>query len=136
MQSKWCNSIHCVKRLRNWSYSGPYFPTFGLNMERYGILRIRTLYAVMYSVLFMYFPMLSFLVYRWWNIFTPTIWSFRLNFCQMYCLWRHNSKWVERWYSTPLGRVHICYILVRIRSLWHNTRIYNLNSVAQFTWLY
>ena len=27
---------HCVKSLRIWIYSGPYFPAFGLNTERYG----------------------------------------------------------------------------------------------------
>ena len=33
---------HCVKSARIWSYSGPYFPAFGLNMERYGVfLRIK-----------------------------------------------------------------------------------------------
>ena len=29
--------IHCVKSVRIRSYSGPYFPTFGLNTERYGV---------------------------------------------------------------------------------------------------
>ena len=29
--------LHCVKSVRIQSYSGPYFPTFGLNKERYGI---------------------------------------------------------------------------------------------------
>ena len=28
-------TIHCVKIVRIWSYSGPYFPAFGLNTERY-----------------------------------------------------------------------------------------------------
>ena len=28
---------HCVKSLRIWSYSGPYFPAFGLNTERYKV---------------------------------------------------------------------------------------------------
>ena len=27
--------IHCVKSVRIWSYSGPYFPAFGLTTERY-----------------------------------------------------------------------------------------------------
>ena len=27
--------IHCLKSVHIWSYSGPYFPAFGLNMERY-----------------------------------------------------------------------------------------------------
>ena len=27
---------HCVKSVRIWSYSGPHFPAFGLNTERYG----------------------------------------------------------------------------------------------------
>ena len=26
--------IHCVKSVHVWSYSGPYFPAFGLNTER------------------------------------------------------------------------------------------------------
>ena len=28
---------HCMKNVRVWSFSGPYFPAFGLNTERYGI---------------------------------------------------------------------------------------------------
>ena len=28
---------YCVKSVRVWSYSGPYFPAFGLNTERYGV---------------------------------------------------------------------------------------------------
>ena len=30
-------SNHHVKKVRIRSYSGPYFPTFGLNTERYGV---------------------------------------------------------------------------------------------------
>ena len=33
---------HCVKSVRTRSYSGPHFPAFGLNTERYS-LSIRTL---------------------------------------------------------------------------------------------
>ena len=29
------NATHCVKRVRIWSFSGPYFPLFELNKERY-----------------------------------------------------------------------------------------------------
>ena len=29
--------MHCVKSVRIWSYAGPYFPTFRLNTERYGV---------------------------------------------------------------------------------------------------
>ena len=29
-------TFHCVKSVRIWSYSGPYFPAFGQNTERYG----------------------------------------------------------------------------------------------------
>ena len=28
---------HCVKSVRTWSFSGPYFPAFELNTERYGV---------------------------------------------------------------------------------------------------
>ena len=35
--------LNCVKKVRIRSYSGPYFPTFGLNTERYCLsLRIRS----------------------------------------------------------------------------------------------
>ena len=35
-------TIHGVKRVRIRSYSGPHFPAFGLNTERYGVsLRIQ-----------------------------------------------------------------------------------------------
>ena len=31
------NICHCIKSVRIRSYSGPYFPAFGLNTERYGV---------------------------------------------------------------------------------------------------
>ena len=31
------DSIHCVKSVRIRSYSGPYFPAFGVNTERYRV---------------------------------------------------------------------------------------------------
>ena len=46
---------HCAKSVRIRSFSGPYFPVFGLNTERHGVsecgkyraekLRIRTLFT-------------------------------------------------------------------------------------------
>ena len=34
--------LHRVKSVRIWSFSGPYFPAFGLKTERYGVsLRIQ-----------------------------------------------------------------------------------------------
>ena len=30
--------LHCVKNVCIQSYSGPYFPAFGLNMDRYGVI--------------------------------------------------------------------------------------------------
>ena len=29
--------MYCVKNVRIWRYSGPYFPAFGLNTERYEV---------------------------------------------------------------------------------------------------
>ena len=62
----WNEALHCVKGVRIRSYSGPYFPAFGLNTERYSIsLRIQsecgkmrtritpntdTFYAVLFSL--------------------------------------------------------------------------------------
>ena len=41
--SKFSCTIHCVKSIRIRSYSGPHFPTFGLNTERYSVsLRIQS----------------------------------------------------------------------------------------------
>ena len=35
--------VHCVKSVRIRGYSGPHFPAFGLNVERYGVsLRIQS----------------------------------------------------------------------------------------------
>ena len=31
------SSCHCIKSVHIWSYSGPYFPAFGLNTERYEV---------------------------------------------------------------------------------------------------
>ena len=36
-KKKMVTRAHCVKNVRIWSYSGPYFPAFGLNTERYGV---------------------------------------------------------------------------------------------------
>ena len=33
------SGTHCVKSVRIWSYSGPYFPIVALNTERYGVSR-------------------------------------------------------------------------------------------------
>ena len=30
-------TCHCIKRVRIWGYFGPHFPTFELNVERYGV---------------------------------------------------------------------------------------------------
>ena len=30
-------NVFCVKSARIWNFSGPYFPAFGLNKERYGV---------------------------------------------------------------------------------------------------
>ena len=30
-------SFHCVKSVQNGDFPGPYFPVFGLNMERYSV---------------------------------------------------------------------------------------------------
>ena len=35
-----CWLFYCVKSVHIWSYSGPHFPAWGLNMDRYGV-RIR-----------------------------------------------------------------------------------------------
>ena len=38
-----CDDLHCVKSVLIWSYSCPYFPSFGLNTGRYGVsLRIQS----------------------------------------------------------------------------------------------
>ena len=38
-----CRLVHCVESVRIRSYSGPYFPAFGLNTERYcASLRIQS----------------------------------------------------------------------------------------------
>ena len=31
------HAVNCVKSVRFQNYSGPYFPAFGLNMERYEV---------------------------------------------------------------------------------------------------
>ena len=36
-------TIHCVKSVRIWSYSGPHFPAFGLNKERYVVSQIHSI---------------------------------------------------------------------------------------------
>ena len=40
---KLSNILDFIKRVRIWSYSGPHFPAFGLNTERYGVsLRVQS----------------------------------------------------------------------------------------------
>ena len=44
--------IHCVKSVRIRSYSGPYFPAFGLNTERCGVsLPIQCEYGKMRTII-------------------------------------------------------------------------------------
>ena len=42
--------IHCVKSVRFRSYSGPHFPAFGLNTERYGVIVNSVLRSVTLSL--------------------------------------------------------------------------------------
>ena len=42
------NYRHCVKSVRIWSFSGPYFPAFGLNTERYGVVSYPDRYYVFF----------------------------------------------------------------------------------------
>ena len=39
LTSVYSTGYHCVRSVRIRSYSGPYFPAFGLNTERYGVNR-------------------------------------------------------------------------------------------------
>ena len=42
--------LHCVKRVRIWSFSGPYFPAFVLNTERYSVFfRIQSEYRKIWT---------------------------------------------------------------------------------------
>ena len=55
---------HYVKSVRIWSFSGPHFPAFGLNMERYSVFlriqsecgKVRT--SIISNTDTFYFPML------------------------------------------------------------------------------
>ena len=46
LDNEWVNNSrlrHCLKSVRIWSYSGPYFPAFGLYTKRYFVsLRIQS----------------------------------------------------------------------------------------------
>ena len=51
------SSIPLRKTVRIWSYSGPYFPAFGLNTERYSVsLRMRTLFTQYLCNAFIFIP--------------------------------------------------------------------------------
>ena len=42
-KAKYSRGVHCVKGVRIRRFSGPYFPAFGLNTDRYGVsLRIQS----------------------------------------------------------------------------------------------
>ena len=44
--------LHCVKSVFIWSYSGPPFPAFGLNMERYSVpIRLQSECGEMQTIL-------------------------------------------------------------------------------------
>ena len=46
--------LHCVKSVRIWSYSGPYFPAFGLNNSKYGHFSRSVIFITTY-----HFPAIS-----------------------------------------------------------------------------
>ena len=41
-KGSYCNAKHCVESARVQSYSGPHFPSFGMNTDRYLSLRIQS----------------------------------------------------------------------------------------------
>ena len=46
LKIEYSETLHCVKSVQIWSFSGPYFPVFGMNTKIYGInLRIQSKYG-------------------------------------------------------------------------------------------
>ena len=41
----WLIGYHCMKSVRIWSFSDPYFPAFELNTERYGVFSAYSAWA-------------------------------------------------------------------------------------------
>ena len=74
--SELINGKHCVKLVRIQSYSGPHFPAFGLNTERYGLsLRIQSECGKMRITPNMdAFYTMKPVNHRWWSFFA-SIWS-------------------------------------------------------------
>ena len=71
--------MHCVKNFQIWSLSGPHFPTFRLNTERYSYLPIFSPNAELYGpeklrirIFFQGDKYLS-----WWEIPTKTLYDLR-----------------------------------------------------------
>ena len=79
--SKLINGKHCVKFVRIRRYSGPHFPTFGLNTERYRLsLRIQSECGEMRTRItpnMDAFYTVKPVNHRWWSFFA-SIWSLSL----------------------------------------------------------
>ena len=75
---------HCVKSVRVWSFSSPYFPTFGLNTERYEI-SILSVYRIFFNFFFWIFTK------TWCNVFGG-VWKFVVLFNLLHAFHKIISK--------------------------------------------
>ena len=127
-------ALHCVKSVRIQSYSGPYFPAFGLNTERYSVsLRIQsecgkirtritpnteTFHAVLPIHLFSQWEKKFFkLILKFTNDFDNLV---NVNFAQRFLLWA--------WFDKGLIFLRIC-LTVRVTSLLYRT-FYSLHLMC------
>ena len=127
-------ALHCVKSVRIRSYSGPYFPTFGVNTERYEVsvriqserekmwIRITPNTDTFHTVLPIH------LFSKWENIFFKLFWKFsndfgnpvNVNFAPRFLLWA--------WFNKDLIFLRI-YLTVRVISLLYRT-FYSLHLMC------
>ena len=81
--------VHCVKSVRIWSFSCPYFPAFGLNTERYFVsLHIQSEFGKMWSRKTPNMGPFHAVVPEAMAYANRIVWNKRMNFNQLWSFWQ------------------------------------------------
>ena len=81
--------VHCVKNVRIWSFSGPYFPAFGLNKQRYFVsLCIQSKFGKMWSRKTPNMGPFHAVVPEAMAYANRIVWNKRMNFNQLWSFWQ------------------------------------------------
>ena len=124
------NHCHCVKSARIWSFSGPYFPAFGLNIERY--------FSDILTSLFPEHATLSCSAFLGWRLYFHLSYLnlFDKQYLQSHCYWQNIHKTANNshivWKS-PKWIITFLNSSVLFHNTWQNFTAIPISTVI---WVY